>query len=51
MPESQRYALVKDGKTINFIAWDGETPYNPPDKCEVIIAEKAPPMEVPPEEK
>lgn len=50
MAESQRYALVKDGKTINYIAWDGVTPYAPPDGCECVPADQAPPMEEAPAE-
>lgn len=44
MAEIKRYALVKDGVTVNIIVWDGETPYTPPDGMEVMPEEKAPPM-------
>ena len=51
MAEVERYALVKDGKTINVIAWDGVSPYTPPAGCVVVPAEQAPPMPEPePEE-
>lgn len=47
MSEIRAYALVKDGKTINIIAWDGETAYTPPDGCELVLAEDAPALEKP----
>ena len=30
MAEIKRYALVKDGVTVNIIVWDGETPTRRP---------------------
>lgn len=45
MAEVKTYALVKDGKTVNVIAWDGEAPYTPPDGCDVVPIEDAPSAE------
>lgn len=44
---NRTYAIVKDGKTINLIAWDGVSPYTPPNGGELVPAEEAPPMETP----
>lgn len=36
-----RYALVQDGLIINWIEWDGKTPYAPPEGTTVMTAAKA----------
>lgn len=35
MGEEKRYAVVKDGKVINIIVWDGEQEYDAPD-CTLV---------------
>lgn len=42
-----RFALVKDGKTVNVIEWDAETEYTPPEGCKIMPAALAPPMPEP----
>lgn len=29
------YAIVQNGVIVNIIAWDGVTPYTPPEGCEL----------------
>lgn len=38
------YAIVKDGVTINLVAWDGVSPYTPLGDGYLVPADKAPPM-------
>lgn len=45
----KRYAVVKDGKTVNVIVWDGVTSYTPPEGCELVLEADAPPYEPAPE--
>lgn len=47
MAEVKSYALVKNGVTVNIIAWDGVAPYTPPDGCTIVPADQAPPMPQP----
>lgn len=33
---NMRYAIVENGAVTNFVVWDGETPYTPPDGAQLI---------------
>lgn len=40
------YLLIKDGKVVNKIAWNGNTPYTPPNGCEVVDYQGANQVEI-----
>lgn len=37
-----RYAIVKDGKTVNRVLWDGSTPLTLPEGCDIVPESDAP---------
>lgn len=41
-----RYALVRDGATQDFILWDGVSPYTPPAGMTLVPVAEAPPAAV-----
>lgn len=38
---SQRWALVRNGKIINVIVWDGSGNWTPPPDCSVMLEAEA----------
>lgn len=33
--KAMNYAMVQNGVIVNIVDWDGVTPYNPPEGCEL----------------
>lgn len=38
--EATRYAIIRDGRVINTVRWDGVSPYSPPEGCTLVLDEE-----------